>query len=308
MIDAVITWVDGDDPAHRKKRAAYLDSTAPESSVQSTRFASSGEIRFAVLSLLRFCPFLRCIYVITDAQHPTVLDPILAAHTNVRVIDHRDAFGQHSDLLPVFSSRSIETVIHRIPGLAEHFLYLNDDIFVGREMAAEDYFDQGVPIIRGTLRRAPNRLARWLKAKLGNSRPGYNAAQRDAARLVGHRKTYLVAEHQPHPMRRSTLKRYYANREAELRAQIGHRFRSAEQVSPIGMSNHLEILGGARVEGPLDVGYIRPHKPTGQALINTMAELQNNAFASFCVQSLDQMPEDDRQVVLTGLEAHYDAT
>ena len=49
--------------------------------------------------------FLRRIYVITDAQHPAELDAILAAHSNVRIIDHRDAFGEHADLLPVFSSR-----------------------------------------------------------------------------------------------------------------------------------------------------------------------------------------------------------
>lgn len=305
MIDAVITWVDGDDPIHKRKREAYLDDTAPVSSIQSTRFASSGEIRFAVQSLLQFCPFLRRIYVVTDDQHPSELDTILAAHSNVRIVDHREAFGEHADLLPVFSSRSIETVVHRIPGLAEHFLYLNDDIFVGRKMKAEDFFDQGIPIIRGNFQRFPSKLTKWLKSKIRNTRPGYNAAQRDAASLVGYRKTYLLAEHQPHPMRRSTLERYYENREAELRAQISHRFRSADQVSPIGMSNHLEILAGARVERPLDVGYVRPNRPTGDALVEVMAKLQGNAFASFCVQSLDQMSQDDRQIVLAGLNAHY---
>ena len=305
MIDAVITWVDGDDPAHRRKRATYLADTTPESSAQSTRFASSGEIRFAVQSLLKFCPFIRRIYVITDEQHPTVLDTLLTVHSNVRIIDHRDAFKEHADLLPVFSSRSIETVIYRIPDLAEHFLYLNDDIFVGRKMNAEDYFDQGIPIIRGNYRRFPNSLTQWLKSKWRDTRPGYSAAQRDAAHLVGHRKAYLVAEHQPHPMRRSTFKRYYENREAELREQIRHRFRTAEQVSPIGMSNHLEILAGARVEAPLDVGYVRPNKPKGDALIEVITNLKRNAFASFCVQSLDQMSEGDRQIVLAGLNAHY---
>ena len=45
-IDAVITWVDGDDPKHRAKRAKY-GSAALQNSIDKaadTRFADLGEI------------------------------------------------------------------------------------------------------------------------------------------------------------------------------------------------------------------------------------------------------------------------
>lgn len=305
MIDAVITWVDGADPAHRAKRLHYLDSSVHTDAQSHTRFASLGEIRFTVLSLLHFCPFLRRIHVVTDAQHPAILDPLLEQNEKVCIVDHREAFGDHADLLPVFSSRSIETMIHRIPGLAECFIYLNDDIFVGRPMQPNDYFDGEIPILRGTLRRFPNPALQWLKSKFRRDRPGYGAAQRAAARLVGRGDTYLLSEHQPHPMRRSTLATYYAGDAERLRAQAGHRFRKAAQVSPIGLTHHLEIAAGARTEPPHDVGYVRPGRPTGTALIHTMERLNANAFSSFCVQSLDQMPQADREIILAGLERHY---
>ncbi|SDP63860.1 Stealth protein CR1, conserved region 1 [Sulfitobacter litoralis] len=305
MIDAVVTWVNGADPQHQNKRAKYLDQTVSPSSYEPTRFDSLGEIRFAVLSLLQFCPFLRNIHIVTDAQHPVILDPILAAYSNVKVVDHVDIFGEHADLLPVFSSRSIETMIHRIPGLAEQFLYLNDDIFVGRPMTPQDYFYDGTPIIRGSFRSFPNPALQWLKSKVRKDRPGYNAAQRDAARLAGLKDKYLISEHQPHPMRRSTLQTHYKDKVLELREQISYRFRSSRQVSPIGLSNHLEMARGARVEGPFDVGYIRPGRPTGTELQNVLSHLNENHFASFCVQSLDQMPAKDAEAIINALNRRY---
>ncbi|MEP4444507.1 MAG: Stealth CR1 domain-containing protein, partial [Hyphomicrobiales bacterium] len=95
MIDAVITWVNGADPHHQEKRAKHLDQTVPLSSNEATRFDSLGEVRFAVLSLLRYCPFLRDIHIVTDAQHPDVLDPILKAHSNIKIVDHVEIFGEH---------------------------------------------------------------------------------------------------------------------------------------------------------------------------------------------------------------------
>ena len=38
-----------------------------------------------------------------------------------------------SPFLPTFSSPAIEANLHRIPGLSEHFLYFNDDVFLGKK-------------------------------------------------------------------------------------------------------------------------------------------------------------------------------
>lgn len=42
--------------------------------------------------------------------------------------------------LPTFSSPAIETHIHRIPGLSQHFLYLNDDVMFGLDVWPDDFY------------------------------------------------------------------------------------------------------------------------------------------------------------------------
>ena len=45
-----------------------------------------------------------------------------------------------ADALPTFNSHAIETSLHHIPGLAEHWLYFNDDFFLGRPLRPEALF------------------------------------------------------------------------------------------------------------------------------------------------------------------------
>ena len=50
------------------------------------------------------------------------------------MVDHQEIFDDPSKL-PVFNSNAIISQPHRIPGLSEHFLYINDDVFFGRPVA-----------------------------------------------------------------------------------------------------------------------------------------------------------------------------
>src|ERR1700755_836676 len=95
-IDAVITWVDGSDTNHARKRARYLgdDAAATNAAADATRFGDSGEIAWCVASLLRSAPWLRRIHVVADEQQPAFLERI--AHTalaqRVRLVDHKEIF------------------------------------------------------------------------------------------------------------------------------------------------------------------------------------------------------------------------
>ncbi|XP_069085115.1 N-acetylglucosamine-1-phosphotransferase subunits alpha/beta isoform X2 [Pleurodeles waltl] len=42
--------------------------------------------------------------------------------------------------LPTFSSPAIETHIHRIPGLSQKFIYMNDDVMFGKDVWPDDFF------------------------------------------------------------------------------------------------------------------------------------------------------------------------
>ncbi|MBW8483163.1 stealth conserved region 3 domain-containing protein [Actinomadura parmotrematis] len=138
-IDAVYTWVDGDDPAWRARRdAAFRDLGRPpvEAAGSDARFRSRDELRYSLRSLEMFAPWLRTIHIVTDRQTPPWLD---TADPRIRIVDHRDIFGDRGRL-PTFNSHAIESQLHHIDGLSEHFLYFNDDVFLGAPVTPQHFF------------------------------------------------------------------------------------------------------------------------------------------------------------------------
>lgn len=142
-IDAVFTWVNGSDPAWNAQREARLQSDSRASkldeshdAVSSARFISRDEIYYSVSAVKKFLPWIRSIYIVTDGQ---VHSAVAADFPDVRFVNHREIFPNPA-VLPVFNSRAIESCIHRIPGLSEHFIYFNDDVIVARPLEPTVFF------------------------------------------------------------------------------------------------------------------------------------------------------------------------
>ena len=73
-VDAVITWVDGNDIEHRGKMSKHLkNKKSLNIKPVRMRFDQVGEIEFAVKSILKYAKFIRNIYIITDNQKPEFL-------------------------------------------------------------------------------------------------------------------------------------------------------------------------------------------------------------------------------------------
>lgn len=47
---------------------------------------------------------------------------------------------QNVSHLPTFSSPAIESHIHRISGLSQKFIYLNDDVMFGKDVWPDDFY------------------------------------------------------------------------------------------------------------------------------------------------------------------------
>ena len=170
-IDAVITWVDGSDPAHRQRLQAYLRECghAETGGAAPTRFGDCNEIEYCVASLLRHAPWLRTIHIVTDQQAPAFIARLrgTALESRVRVVDHREFFGGYESFLPTFSNRAIECLMWRIPGLAERFVYCNDDFVLLRAVAPTDFFQpEGGLVLRGRW-RGDGRVFRRARAGAG---------------------------------------------------------------------------------------------------------------------------------------------
>ena len=85
-----------------------------------------------------FAPWVRRIHLVTAGQVPDWLD---TDHPQVQVVDHRDILP--ADALPTFNSHAIETALHRVPDLTEQWVYLNDDVFLGRPLRPEIVLQPG---------------------------------------------------------------------------------------------------------------------------------------------------------------------
>ena len=143
-IDVVIPWVDGNDLLWQKEKEKYSSKVISDAN-NINRFRDWDLMRYWFRSIEKFTPWVRTIHFITWGHVPTFLD---IKHPKIHIVRHEDYIPEK--WLPTFSSHTIEMNIHRIPGLAEHFIYFNDDTFVCKPMKESDFFKQGLPCIQFT--------------------------------------------------------------------------------------------------------------------------------------------------------------
>lgn len=142
-IDFVIPWVDGNDPdwAHEKKQ--YQGTKVNENN-SVNRYRDWGLLPYWFRAVEKFAPWVRRIHFVTWGHIPSFLNQ---AAPKIHIVKHEDFIPK--EYLPTFSSHTIELNIHRIPGLAEHFVYFNDDQFLLRKMKEDDFFIDGMPCTYG---------------------------------------------------------------------------------------------------------------------------------------------------------------
>uniref|UniRef100_A0A2C9K5A8 N-acetylglucosamine-1-phosphotransferase subunits alpha/beta n=1 Tax=Biomphalaria glabrata TaxID=6526 RepID=A0A2C9K5A8_BIOGL len=104
--------------------------------VASNRFEDNEELRYSLRSLEQFAPWVRHVYIVTNGQIPYWLN---LDCPRITVITHDEIFDNIS-YLPTFSSPAIEANIHKIPGLSDKFLYLNDDVMFGSPVWPDDFY------------------------------------------------------------------------------------------------------------------------------------------------------------------------
>lgn len=246
-IDAVITWVDGADPFHAARRTAHMvDAPANENGVNPHRWACSDELVYCLNSIAQNAPWIGRIWIVTDGQHPPLDRVAPAIMDRIEIIDHEVLFAGHEAVLPTFNSMTIESMIWRIPDLAERFVYFNDDVFLVGPITPADVFCGMMPVLRGKWVDLSALLADPARRHDPAALNGF--AQINAAALLGYgAKRLFAGAHVVHPMRRSVLAAMYARFYPEFVANIAHRFREIEQFLPQTLHNHACIAAGACV-------------------------------------------------------------
>ncbi|SFB99430.1 stealth family protein [Streptomyces aidingensis] len=282
-VDAVFTWVDGSDPALAERRRRHLPRQGPgiaAREVGASRYTSHDELKYSLRSLAMYAPFVRHVYLVTDQQVPSWLD---TSAPGLTVVDHREILPHSA--LPVFNSHAIESRLHRIPRLAERYLYFNDDVFLNRPMRAEDFFHA-------------NGIARIpfspLKLGLGPPHP-LEPAPNSAGKNV--RELLLLTHgrfavhkflHTPHPQIRAVMEEIEEAGFEALTGTTHSRFRAITDLAPAAtLHHHWALLTGRAVPGEYKFRYIDVGKP---GLHTRLARLAGADIDVFCLNDVDTAP------------------
>ena len=145
------------------------------------------------------------------------------------IIIHHDVLG----IGPVFNSHAIESSLHRIPGLSENFIYLNDDVYVRKPVQPEHFFSDGIPLARVSTFRPVRDMDKWSDLLLYT------------AHVTGEINA-LKPDHTPHALTKSLMyegeynfPKYWKNtRNCKVRYDCEF------EVSPIIMAYHFGLSRG----------------------------------------------------------------
>jgi len=248
-VDIVLTWVDGSEEAWKRDFNLWRDRGGPtisDSAIAQARFAHHDELRYALRSIWLYCGWARNIYLVTADQTPIWL----RENAGVTLVSHRDILP--ATALPTFNSHAIEAALHRIPGLAEHFVYFNDDVMAGRALRPETFFSPN-----GLAKSFPSR-ARTPSIHHPDS-PSFDAAAMRGNELldsaVGKVATHKP-DHVPHPQRRSTSEDLSDRFNDEVNATMHSKFRSQQDISvAASFAQHYGVALGTSIFGEITSCY-----------------------------------------------------
>ena len=314
-VDAVITWVNGNDKNWQEKINKYSKTKINFSSENHLkRYNSIGEIDLAIKSIIKFAPFVKNIFLVTDNQSPEAFDSLKSLAQkkgiNLELVDHKVIFSGFEEYLPTFNSCSIISMVYNIPNLSEHFIIFNDDTLLMREATVEDFFINGEPIIRGewqafnenkTVRKSYHKFLNILNIPVKKDKISFKKLQQNSAKLAGMDK-YVRRFHTPVSVRRSTLKNFFKE-DSLLRKNIQHRFRSGDQFLLSSLSEHLEIKNNTfHYRNYSQLTYFRSYKKLWLTKLKLMRfeKDQNKLFITF--QSLDMASDKILEYILYWIE------
>ena len=292
-VDVVYTWVDGADPEHASKRARYRDEAGELAShaANVSRYTDHEELRYSLRSLQMYAPFVRDVYVVTDAQVPSWLD---TEAPGITVVDHRDIFAD-PNVLPVFSSRAIETQLHRIAGLSERYLYLNDDVFFAAPVGAE-YFFHSNGIARVPFSGHQIGVADPIAEEVAPNWAGKNARAL-LLKDFGATITQKI-RHAPLPQLRQVHRELEERYRQDIERTARSRFRHPQDIAPATtLHQYYALFTGRGVRGDYRTRYVDIGTDHAHEDLIALAEMGSDApFDFLCLNDFDTPPERQEEV------------
>ncbi|OZE98134.1 stealth family protein [Rhodococcoides fascians] len=287
-IDIVFSWVDGSSAEFQAQRARRMQNyVVGEGDASAARFRQIDELKYALRSIHMYAPWIRRIFVATDSDRPSWL----ADDPRVTFVPS-EAFFVDTSVLPTHNSQAVECQLHHIPGLSEHFLYSNDDMFFGRPVGPQMFFSPGGISM---FIEAPIRIG------LGYNdadRSGFENAARVNRRLLQDRFGMTTTRHLEHaatPLRKSVMQEMENEFPDEFASTAASVFRASTNISVTNSLYHYYALmsGRAVVQRDAKVTYIDTTAYAGLHRMESM--LPKRAVDFFCLND-GSFPEVDLEV------------
>lgn len=147
-IDFVIPWVDGNDPEWRARKEKITGTISSDG--REMRYRDWDLLRYWFRGVEKFAPWVRKVFFICDQEPPKWLN---REHEKLFIVRHEDYLPE--EYRPAFSANPIELNIHRIEGLAEQFVYFNDDMFLIAPVQPDHFFKNGLPCDSAVMNPVP---------------------------------------------------------------------------------------------------------------------------------------------------------
>ncbi|MDI9935700.1 stealth family protein [Rhodococcus sp. IEGM 1351] len=287
-VDLVFSWVDGSSAEFQAQRAKRMQSyVVGEGDDSAARFRQIDELKYALRSVHMYAPWIRRIFVATDSDRPAWL----ADDPRVTFMPSEEFFADPS-VLPTHNSQAVESQLHHIPGLAEHFLYSNDDMFFGRSVGPQMFFSPGgiTMFIEATTRIG-----------LGHNddeRSGFENAARVNRRLLQDRFGLMTTRHLEHaatPLRKSVMEEMEKEFPDEFAATAASTFRASTNISVTNSLYHYYALmsGRAVVQTAARVKYVDTTMKSGLRDMDSLLAKRSMDF--FCLND-GSAPEIDLEL------------
>ena len=299
-IDAVITWVDGSEPNYKLK----LEENLKNKKIINRQYTQANEIDFCVASIIKFAPFIRKIFIVTDKQKPKFSRiRHMVSLEKIEIIDHEEIFRDNLDCMPSFNIRSIDALLFKIKNLSDKFIYFNDDMFLIKETTKEDWFKDNKAVLTGSWAKTYNKqLIKNISHKIKNLlniRPSFNAAQSKAANIVGFHNKYFKSFHCGRPQIKSVIKDFYDKNPQRLTNQIRYKFRDGRQYMPYSLCWHLLIKENLYVESSTNklVEINKSRNLSAKKLEKILKSIDSKAEVKFLnIQDLNMAEPETQQV------------
>ncbi|AQP48785.1 hypothetical protein BW730_16020 [Tessaracoccus aquimaris] len=220
------------------------------------------------------------------------------SNPRLKVVDHQDIFLD-STMLPSFNSNSIISNLHHIEGLSEHYIYFNDDVFLGRWVEPAQFFlGSGIALVSPANNRRRFGEARVEEEPHFNISRNIRSILQDAFGVTVSR----AIKHTPHPQIRSLHYQMESRFREHYQSTWSHPFRHHDDIAADQLHHYYAQITGRAVPGQLKYSYINLMDETHSSRLSSILALRNRDV--FCLNDAPTggrpVPEDLVQHFLDG--------